>query len=112
MFVKCSFVCSTDKCDCDSYFLTTTKTEHSRILKYEMGIFSEIVRLIHSSVYFFQGYTFLQRYYSVKILRYDHFWLTAPTVFVRSSSKLVDSKILTWSRASPFEVTVHQILRK
>ena len=34
--------------------LTTTKTEHSRILKYEMGIFSEIVRLIYSSVYFFK----------------------------------------------------------
>ena len=54
MFVKCLFVCSTDKCDCDSYFLTTTKTEHSRILKYEMGIFSEIVRLIYSSEYFFK----------------------------------------------------------
>ena len=87
MFVKCLFVCSTDKCDCDSYFLTTTKTEHSRILKYEMGIFSEIVRLIYSSVYFF---------------KVTHF----------NRDITLYSKILTWSRACPFEVTVHQILRK
>ena len=71
MFVKCLFVCSTNKCDCDSYFLTTTKTEHSRILKYEMGIFSEIVRLIYSSVYFFKVTHFKGRF--LKFRRYQNF---------------------------------------